>query len=191
MLLHQYKEGYTMLKKVCLGCMIFIGGMTAASASDPSFYVGPTLLLKTTTLHSSSSREVSPKLTVGYGGVFSQGIYFAGELFLLTSSLQINSKKDTSAVNIKSSFSYGLSVLPGLAINEATTIYTRFGLVKTRFSSLNQSSTGFQAGVGLQTTLSAAWDLRAEYVYTAYRSISGAGAPRSDWAGVGGVYKFA
>jgi opacity protein-like surface antigen len=191
MLLPQYKEGYTMLKKVCLGCMIFISGVTTASAADPSFYIGPTLLLKATTLHTSSSREASPKLTVGYGGIFSQGIYFAGELFLLPNSLQINSKKDASAVNVKNSYSYGISILPGLAINEATTIYARFGLVETKFSSLNKSAAGFQAGIGLQTTLNASWDLRAEYDYTTYRSISGTGSPRSDWAGVGAIYKFA
>jgi hypothetical protein len=179
-----------MFKKLIAGSLAFISTAAMASLITPTFYVGPTAVLKTNTVSNNFTRELSPRLSLGYGGTVSQGIYIAGELFAIPNSIQINSTQKSGTPSLKSSFTYGLSILPGLMVSDATMVFLRFSGIKTHFTANNQSVLGYQLGAGLQTQLNASWDLRGEYAYSIYRTLQGMGAPRSDWFGVGAIYNF-
>jgi len=178
-----------MLKKLFPASMILISGIAVASLDAPTFYIGPSLLVKANTAPSSSSREASARMSAGYGGTLSvaQGIYIAGELFFVPSSLEISTN---GTPKLKTTYSYGLSFIPGLMIGDGTMVFIRAGLVRTDFSTQSKSIMGLQMGVGIQIKLTQSWDLRGEYNYNAYHTITGVGAPRSDWLGLGGVYNF-
>jgi opacity protein-like surface antigen len=72
--------------------------------------------------------------------------------------------------------------------------YARFGVIRSRFmpkGASNNTITGGQFGLGLQTSLMQNWDIRGEYTYSAYSSLTGvAGNPRTDQATLSLVYKF-
>jgi outer membrane autotransporter protein len=83
-------------------------------------------------------------------------------------------------------------------------VYARVGVVKTKFNvkadvsslgdeSSNETVTGGQLGLGLQTKVTQKVDLRGEYVYTGYNSFHAVGEKvnaSSGQATVGVVYNF-
>ncbi|EKD71436.1 MAG: hypothetical protein ACD_46C00181G0001 [uncultured bacterium] len=75
-------------------------------------------------------------------------------------------------------------------ITDYVLTYLRAGVVRARFSDMSTNKTGWQIGLGGQTNIYQNWDLRGEYVYSQYQSISGIGKPASDQVNLGIVYKF-
>lgn len=127
----------------------------------------------------------------GYGWMWDQW-YGALELFVQDSAQITNYTNNSGNGNVSSSWGYGLSVLPGYMIVDNVLGFLRLGVVETHFNSgSNQWRTGGQIGLGLDTALCTNWDLRGEYIYSFYNSLSNSyGLPRSQQFNLGLIYKF-
>ncbi|HSW71331.1 MAG TPA: outer membrane beta-barrel protein, partial [Gammaproteobacteria bacterium] len=124
----------------------------------------------------------------GYGWLWDQ-VYGGLEIFVQDSVAITN---NTSALgSAKSTWGYGLSILPGYLLTDNVLGYLRLGVARTRFSTGNSTVTGGQLGLGLDTALCNNWDLRGEYVYSFYNSLSNhGGSPKSQQFNLGLIYKF-
>lgn len=175
-----------MFKKLMIASAILAISSNVAFAVAP--YVGASTGVKVNTSTDRNYRGVPANLFIGVGGQTGNGLYLAGEVFSTVATGTISDN------HLKSTYSYGVSFIPGVMISDHTMGYARLGAVRTRFISsglANTTITGAQAGAGLQTNLMQSWDLRGEYVYTAYNKLSGVnGSPRADEFNLGLVYKF-
>jgi hypothetical protein len=138
----------------------------------------------------------------GLGEVFAQKYYVGGELFLNDSSTKTANKViglGTTA-RLRTTYSFGLSILPGIMLSPDTMLFARAGLVETQFiltqkpgGEQHTLATGGQAGIGLALSLGKNLDLRGEYTYSAYARFSRLGnkvSPRSNELSFGFVYKI-
>lgn len=159
-------------------------------------YVGLNLGLRTNyTSNPVAYKGVEGIVTAGFGYLVKNGFYIAEEVFV-EEGAQLQGYSD-SAESGKSSWSVGLSVLPGYLILDNLIGYLRLGAVKTYFSSASGSNNGGQVGLGFQTALLENWDLRGEYIYSFYQASSSCntqagqlGSVKSDQFNVGIFYKF-
>jgi opacity protein-like surface antigen len=144
----------------------------------------------------------------GYGQFFGEKWYLAGEGFLNDSVIRTANKSTDNAgttIKLRTTYSYGISILPGYNIAADTRLFVRAGLVGTRFeltqSHAAQSSSataantvsGGQLGVGVALSLSKNLALRGEYVYTGYQSFTAYGnkvSPRSNQLLASFTYQF-
>ncbi|HVE44922.1 MAG TPA: outer membrane beta-barrel protein [Gammaproteobacteria bacterium] len=182
-----------MLKKVFLmGTAAALATGVACASSAP--YIGASLGILNNTVNKNSTafgnyRGMPVNVFVGYGALLSQSFYLAGELTgtLVTAELMNNG-------SMKSTYGYGASLLPGYMLGDTTLAFVRAGVVRTRYTSLNTTQTGGQFGFGMQTSLTQSVDLRSEYDFAPYRSITTASgisaSPRADVFSVGLVYHF-
>lgn len=176
-----------MFKKLLIASAVLAISSTTVFASGVP-YVGAGIGIKTNTANSVNYRGVPGKFFAGYGAIITEGIYLAGELSGTVGAISITDN------GLKSTYGYGLSVIPGVVISEHTMGFARLGVTRTRFTPTGAGSstiTGGQIGLGLQTSLMQNWDIRGEYTYTAYNSLKRtSGSPRSDEATLSLVYKF-
>lgn len=138
-------------------------------------------------------RGMPVSVFAGYGGVINQNFYLAGEIFstLATGTLNTNN-------GLKTTYDFGISLNPGVMLSDHTLAYVRVGGLRTRFSSQNETLSGWQFGFGLQTSVTQNVDLRGEYDYVTYNSFnystgsSGSTSitPRSDQFHLALIYKF-
>jgi hypothetical protein len=175
-----------MLKKILIGSALFF---TSLSVVHAGVYMGPTLILRDTVTKNSTTREISGRLSLGYGEYLDSALYLAGEAFLLPGAIMLTNNT-SSGDSAKSTYAFGLSLIPGIKITDLSMGYVRVGIIDSCFSSASATRPGLQLGLGLQTALNQNWDIRAEYDYTVYRSITSVGTPKSDWVGLGAIYKF-
>lgn len=133
-------------------------------------------------------KGIEGTLSLGYAGVLTPAFYLAGEIFAGDSWNVRNFPEN--GVSVRSTWTYGISLIPGMMLTDYVMAYVRLGAVRTRFSHEGENNTGWQVGVGGQTNLAPCWDLRGEYVYTGYRSDNDVGRPASDQFNIGVVYKF-
>lgn len=192
-----------MLKNLFLIGSILAVTSTVALA-NPAPYVGGSIGITNNTvdLHSNSIKSITfgsyrgvpVSMFAGYGGVVNQNFYLAGELSGTIATANISDNTD-----LKTSYSYGVSVVPGLMLSDHSMLYGRAGVVRTHFTSGNgETRNGGQFGVGLQTSLTQNLDVRGEYDFVAHKSIDSRDAfgerltasPRSDQFNFGLVYKF-
>jgi len=185
-----------MFKKILLSSAILASSASFAM-SAPAPYVGAGLGVTVNTSDIKANgvvgnyRGVPFNVFAGYGGIVNQNFYLAGELAatLATGDIQDN--------GLKSSYGYGVSILPGVMLSDHTLAFGRAGIVRSRFPKQNSNSTGGELGLGLQTSLTQDIDLRGEYDFVAYRAINSttngthySTSPRSDQFNVALVYKF-
>lgn len=171
-----------------------------AAAPCPTFMAGPYIGLSVgdRTNYSGSPtvfKGIDGNLSLGYGALVSPSFYLAGELFGLGSASVKDLQNQLSVsrnISVKSSWSYGLSIVPGYMITDTVLGYLRGGVIRTRFNGTNVgvNDTGWQIGLGGQTNLYQNWDLRAEYIYSYYGTVGNLGKVSSDQANLGVVYKF-
>lgn len=147
-------------------------------------------------------RGVDLNVSAGYGMLLSPAFYLAGEAFALwTANVKDMTATDFSGntVSAKSTYSWGLSLIPGYMLTEHVLGYVRLGGIRTRFNGTNVSDTewGWQVGPGIQVPLDANWDMRAEYMVTRYGKVCTSGFnpnysfnTASDVFNLGVVYKF-
>ena len=195
------------------------------------FYVGAQAGYDAYRLHSSlttatSSSSTSGSLTgwvgglfVGYGQYFSDYYYLGGELLgnYNNNSQTLLSANDSAGnsefLTGKAKGTWGISLLPGIKMNETTLGYLRLGYDWTNFQ-LNSSATvagvgsfsssksstqgGFDFGLGLETLVYQNWSVRTEYNHVWYSSInsssgstSGSMSPSDNQFMLGAVYHFA
>lgn len=158
-------------------------------------YVGLSLGARTNyTSNPVAYKGIEGTLTAGFGVLVKNGFYIAEEVFI-GDGFQVQNYDD-SAEGAKSSWSIGLSVLPGYLILDNLIGYLRLGVVKTHFSS-DGSNNGGQVGLGFESALSESWDLRGEYIYSFYESSQNCGSRpgqlgsvKSDQFNIGLLYKF-
>jgi opacity protein-like surface antigen len=177
-----------MFKKLLLAsAMLAISSSVAFANGAP--YVGLSTGIMTNTTKSANFRGMPGTIFAGYGATMGQGAYLAGEVFGTIATAVVN---DNGA---KSTYNYGLSVIPGMMLSDHTMGYLRVGLLRTRFTPsgpvASTTVSGAQLGLGLQTSLTQNWDLRGEYTYTAHRHISNlSGDIRTDAAIASLIYRF-
>lgn len=178
------------MKKIILASAILAAtvGVTAVNASP---YLGASVGVN---VNSSTNavggnpgvfRGIPVKVFAGYGNMLSQAFYLAGELTATLGTGEISTSN-----NMKTSYGFGLSVLPGVMLNDNAMAYARVSYVKSRFSSLNSMVNGAQFGLGLQTSITQNMDVRGEYDYTDYANVGAVRSPRADEYTVGLVYKI-
>jgi opacity protein-like surface antigen len=176
-----------MLKKLLLASAIAAITTNVAFATGAP-YVGASLGSKVNTATFVNFRGVPINIMVGYGATIGEGIYLAGEVFSTVTDATVTDN------GLKSTFVYGASIIPGLYLSDHTMGYVRAGVIRTHFSpsgSQNETVSGAQFGLGLQTNLMQSWDLRGEYDYDAFGSIHNvSGNPRGDEFNLGIIYKF-
>ncbi len=177
-----------MLKKLMLAGTALALTATAAFA-DGAPYLGASIGEATNTTDSLNRnyRGVPFMVNAGYGALLSQNLYLGGELFGTLGTLTLNDN------GLKTTYGYGISLLPGIMLTDHTLTYLRLGLVRSHFTpsqTSNRNVNGGQFGLGMQVGLTQNLDLRGEYVYTAYQSFSGISTPRQDQFNLGFVYKF-
>lgn len=176
-----------MFKKLLLTSAILAVTSSVALANSAP-YIGISAGEQTNTNKYFNYRGIPGQLFVGYGANIAQGFYLAGEVIgtFGTGTIVDN--------GMKSTWGYGLSIIPGIMISEHTLGYLRFGGVRTQFqpkTASTQTINGAQFGVGMQTSLMQNWDVRGEYTYSSYGSLKNAGgSPASDEFTLGLVYKF-
>ena len=129
-------------------------------------------------------------VSAGYGAMWYPSYYLAGEIFG-ASSANLDNYKNATGLSVRSSWSYGASLIPGIMITDHVLGYVRGGVVRTRFKDISTNRTGWQLGIGGQTNVYENWDLRGEYVYSQYGSVvTNLGRIRSDQFNLGVVYKI-
>lgn len=157
----------------------------------------------------------------GYGMYFNNLYYLAGEVFVdgSSASQSISSTSFTSVGNVSTSakasagVSWGISVLPGLKLNDSSLGYIRLGYEGARLRGQASASTtipgtpvpavsgsnskwlsGFNYGIGLETAVYQNVSVRGEFNHTGYGSTSVAGAsinPSDNQYTFGVIYHFA
>jgi outer membrane immunogenic protein len=144
----------------------------------------------------------------GYGARVNKNIYLGGEIFANTTTGVVTASEvmdDAASLKLRTKYSYGASLIPGLMLSENTMLYGRLGVVKTKFNekaqipgvpslSENNTVTGGQFGLGLQTKVTQKMDLRGEYIYTDYNSFHSLDSKvnaSSGQANIGIVYNIA
>lgn len=181
-----------MIKKVLVTAVLLGATSSAAFAMQgPVPYVGASLGVTANTSTNAGNgnagafRGVPAKVFAGYGGPITQSIYLGVEFGGVAGTSQLSNKN-----NMRTSYGVSASVLPGIMLSDQTLAYLRAGVVRSRFSNVNNMTTGGEFGVGIQTNLMQDVDLRGEYDYTAYRTVSGISSPNADAYDLGLVYKF-
>ena len=177
-----------MLKKLLMSTAVLAVTASVAYANSAP-YIGISAGERTNTNKYYNYRGIPGTLFAGFGADIAQGFYLAGEVFGTFGTGTITDN------GLKSTWGYGLSVLPGIMISEHTMAYLRLGVVRTQYQPKyvkTQQITGGQAGPGLQTSLMQNWDVRGEYIYSSYGSLSSGsgGAPNADEFALGLIYKF-
>lgn len=165
-----------------------IAATLSANMYAANLYLGPTLFVITNTSTTSNYRGLQPRMSLGYAQMIDD-FYMAGEIFATPATATLTDNHPDGEVSVRSTRSFGVSLLPGGMITEHVLAFARIGVLSTQFPSPNSSRTAGQVGVGLQTSLTPYWDLRAEYDYIAYKTGTGIGSVKSDQVGVGLVYK--
>lgn len=181
-----------MFKKILFANVIMSASIGAASANSITApYIGASLGVNVnSTTHAAGGdagvyRGIPAKVFAGYGGLLAQSFYLAGELTATLGNFEISNKN-----SMKTSYGFGLSVLPGFTMSDSTLVFGRIGYVRARFTNVNAMVNGGQLGLGMQTALTQSMDLRAEYDYTDYASTGAINSPRTDEYTLGLVYRF-
>lgn len=179
-----------MLRTLWLIGTIFLASLTTAFAAPPSFYIAPFIEYQGISVSHIDFNGMTPRMSLGYGGAIQESqIYLAAEIFGSPRGVSLHNHKGNTP-GLKPKYSLGASLLPGLYLDETILVYARLGIVSTRFDNLDLSRKGYQAGIGLETNISGCWDIRGEYVFTSYDSITGIGSPKGDEYALGVLYKF-
>lgn len=180
-----------MFKKILLFTFSFL--TTSICLANAAPYVGASVGVTANTeinvtrdnFYHSSFRGMPFAVFLGYGAVISANFYIGAEVTGTAFTAELNDN------GLKTSYGYGFSVLPGFLLCDHTLTYIRLGILSARFPSVENSSTGGQAGLGLQTSLTQNVDIRGEYDYIAYKTIADTEiTPRADQFVLSFIYKF-
>lgn len=166
----------------------------ATYAIHPGPYIGLSPGFRTDYNHTASVyKGFEGELYAGYA-MLNESFYLGSEIFVEHSAQLQNYRNDLNAnlnpIGVRTTWSTGLSVLPGFTVADTLLSYLRLGVIRTHYKDIAETATGGQVGFGLQGTVSESWDLRMEYIYSFYQSLAGLGSPRSDQFHVSFLYKI-
>ena len=176
------------MKKLSLISSLLIASVSSGAMAG-TFYLGPSLFYQYNSASHSSFSGLHPKLTLGYASLMGDYL-LAGELFAIPFTAQLSSSINHNGISAKTSNGFGISFLPGMRITDSVLGYLRIGVISSEFTSPNTRKTGGQLGIGFATPISNSWDLRLDYIFTAYQSINQLGSVKANELGIGAVYKF-
>lgn len=152
-------------------------------------YLGGSINIVDNVSGHSSFRGLTGSVMGGFGGAVNEDTYLAGELFADIGTLVLDNNTSLGSPTLRTTYSYGISIIPGLMLSNRTMAYVRIGLLKTNFTGLTSSVTGAQFGLGMQTSITQYWDMRLEYDYVPYQNTKGV-SPSADQFKLGFIYKF-
>lgn len=209
-----------MFKKIVIASAILAATSSLAFAADAAPYVGASLgwnnnnyNLKNsagTTSTNFNANGATGGIFAGVGAKVNQSIYLGGEAFVNGGSMT-SSNKSTDAFGttdkINKTYSYGLDFVPGLMVTDTTKVYAKAGVVRSRFKltqtagvgsglttgSASTTVTGGRLGLGVQTEVNKSFDVRGDFVHTAYNSFTTYGnkvKPSDNELTLGLVYKI-
>lgn len=167
----------------------FLTACISTYAYAGHIYIGPMVSLEDINGKNNNYIDLQPKLSFGYGAM-PDGIYWAGEVFYIPTTLSISNKRSNGRPSAKAGQSYGMSFMSGYMVNDCILGYLSIGVISTEFPNPEARKSGGQLGLGILTAISHNYNFRAEYNYTAYHSIHGMGSLKSNAIGVGFIYKF-
>ena len=176
------------MKQIRLTTLAFLTCLSTHAIAG-QLYLGPTLLLSHMSASNSSAVLLNPRLSIGYGTEVRK-YYFAGEVTASPLTIAITNNQNNNAPTAKTYSSYGISFLPGIKIRETWIAYGRLGAVSTRFEAPNTYAVGMMIGAGAMMPITPLWDVRAEYIFSTWRTMQGIGSPKSNAVGLGLTYKF-
>jgi len=130
---------------------------------------------------------------IGFGKYLSDIFYLGGEAFGYWSganeSIRITGPNGWLRLKLEERGSYGLAILPGIKINQTTLAFLKGGYVWSSLhgkgtlhingfspdlsDSGNNTISGWEVGVGLETLLVDNWSLRTDYTYVDYSHNNG------------------
>jgi opacity protein-like surface antigen len=193
-----------MFKKLLVATAILATSSAVFAAGVP--YVGANIGVNDTISNDNiagfniSGRNPNFGIFGGYGATVNQNIYLGGEVFVSKTTGDIidgGSSAEGDAYNLTNRYSYGVSFIPGVLLSEHTMLYGRAGLINSSYKESSDfghndttTSTGLQAGLGLQTSLTQNIDIRGEYVYSNFEHFGNDVKPTTDQVNLGVVYKF-
>lgn len=139
-------------------------------------------------------------LFAGYGQYFSNYYYLGGELLAnyngnnQTTFSMVDNDGDSANQKFEAKGTWGISLLPGIKLNDTTLGYVRLGYNWTNFeasdsaadagvtASGSKSNTegGFDFGLGLETLVYQNWSVRTEYNHVWYNSFNFNAGPASE-----------
>jgi len=140
----------------------------------------------------SVAEEFTGMLSLGYGALWDQTYYLAGELFAQDSA-KLKSWNNSLGASGRDTWGAGVSVLPGYMITSHVLGYLRGSWEQSHFNNTaggNSNKSGWGLGLGAQTNIVQNWDLRGEYDYTQYSRVTNVGKVLSHQVVLGLVYKF-
>lgn len=181
---------FNLVKKSIVISAIVLAMQTAFAQECPAPYVGigTGVTVNTSSGNLGNYRGMPLNLIAGYGGAIDNLYYLAGEVDFTPGTAELNSNG-----SLRSTYAYNVSILPGLMMSDHTFAFGRFGLDRTEFSNLNTLKNGVMLGLGLQTGIMQNIDIRGEYDYISFGSISrtnASGTPRTDAVNLALIYKF-
>lgn len=178
-----------------LKCMI-AGGLLAgsiatahASSFNGVFYLSGAAQYSSYYIDDLKFQGMNPRLAAGYGGMANSMLYLAAELFALPFTATINNNP-TLVGSLKTSYSWGASLIPGYFFDDSVMGYVRLSYVATRFENLSTTKSGYEAGLGVDVGWTENWNVFGEYDYAKYRTINNVGGPRAGLYILGLKYKF-
>lgn len=156
----------------------------------------------------------------GYGQYINEMYYLGGEIFVNTSAASSTTNTTytdiadaltvSSSSKVEVGTSYGISLLPGVRLNDASLLYVRLGYneanikgktfvnvnngLATASSSKSSWRGGFNYGLGLESAFYQNWSVRTEFTHTNYSSFNDGVArlsPSDNQFMVGVNYHFA
>lgn len=180
-----------MLKKILITCGIFICSLSIAQAG---IYVSG--LAAYHRIHADDIkdktlfyRSVIPQLSLGYGQPLWDWAYLGAEIFGSIGAIPASGSNDTI---LRSDYSYGVSINPGLALDTFLLGYLRFGALNVHFDNMNKTDRAYIAGAGVRYMFGTCWGVVGEYDHLWYRPIENPDltSPRAEILGIGIVFDF-
>lgn len=176
------------MKRIILACLLVMANF-GVKAFGGTLYLAPMISLQNITTTNNNYRGLYPVISMGYSELI-DFYYLAAEIFLAPVSVTMSNTHSDGGNSLRISQSFGASFMPGLFLSDGVITYLRLGVVSSKFRAPSTTKAGGQLGIGLQASLSTAWSLRGEYVYTAYSNVQNIGSPKVDAFSLGLLYKF-
>lgn len=166
-----------MFKKVLFASVLSCTAMTNTYAG---FYIGPTLAYQSITVNDDrpTYQGLAPRFSLGYEQLLKNDFKVAMGVFYGPKSFTINSHNSDTGGSLKTSYSYGASIMPGYIFDDVVSGYLRVGAIATHFSDADTTRNGMILGAGVDLSMTENWDMTFEYDYSKYNSISGIGQPQ-------------
>jgi hypothetical protein len=178
------------MKLIVVGSLI-IGSISSAFAAwNSAFYLTPALQYSSYYIDDLKFQGMNLRLGAGVAGM-TDCYYIAAEIFALPFTATINNNP-TFRGSLKTSYSSGVSLIPGYYFDDSIMGYLRLSYVSTRFENIGTTKSGYEIGGGVDVGWTRNWSVFGEYDFAKYQRINknNLGSPRAGFYILGLKYKF-